>query len=202
MAWRKGHGKGAGVPRIEFLPPDELPDPIPDTRPDPAASVVRREDGTVADPASAKALGAKGGQARWRKAQSLRGLGLNKLVEADDFHPYWKVSEHYIKDKLMDLASQAGGYIGPGPTSMAVSAARYYAASLYYFDLASKMGGAASAALMLQSSRLAETSRIQNMAAYEMAVREAKARAESVTVHPYAGLLEASNASEDDSNDT
>lgn len=193
MTWRKGHGNGAGVPRIEVLPPDELPAPEP-AQPD---TLARRSDGTVADSQAAKALGARGGAARARKRLALKGLGLSKLVEADDFHPYWKLSEEWIHEKLADLAQQAGGYLGPGPSAIVVNAGQLHFAGLYIRDLAMKMGGPQCAKLLIESGNLADKSRIFLMTAYELAVREAKARVDSQVTDPYDGLLEAAGADED-----
>ncbi len=189
MTWRKGHGNGVGVPRIEVLPPDELPDPVPAPVAEVVGPINRDTSGRILDSAAARALGQKGGLAKAKKRQALKGLNLSKLAEDDAFHPYWKLGEEWIFERLTDLAAQAGGYVGPCPTSMIVLAGRSYVQSLFYADLADKIGGIAGVDLHMKANNLGEKSRIQNMAAYEMAVREAKARAD-VTENPFAALSE------------
>lgn len=179
MALRKGHGNGSGVPRVEVLPPDELPDPVAAPEAAPTVPLQFHPDGKIADSTTAKALGSKGGLARAKKRNILKGLGLSKLVDEDDFYPYFKMMEEFIDEKLADLAAQCGGYVGPGPTSLIITAGRQFAASSYLFDLATKIGGTGASRLLADMSLRGNDSRQNLLAAFELGVREAKARADA-----------------------
>jgi hypothetical protein len=169
MPLRTGHGNGAGSPRIEVLPPDELPAPVPGS-PEP---VARRTDGTVADSASAKALGRRGGLARAEKGRMLCALGLAELGADSDFAPYRRHGDAFVQGHLEVLALQSGGTVGPGPASIVCSAGVQLAASRFLSDRGMRDGDAK---LLSQASSLANDSRQNLLAAYELANREAKAR--------------------------
>ena len=177
MTLRTGHGNGAGVPRIEVLPADELPAPI-QAAPEAAASapLARRPDGTFDGSEAAREAGRRGGRARARRVALVDSLGLAKLDEAAEFQPYRKAAEDFVREHLAALATQAGGYVGPGPSSLVASAALQLAASRFCFDR-----GALSAdpVLLKQGSSLANDSRQNLLAAYELAVREAEASGET-----------------------
>jgi hypothetical protein len=160
MALRNGHGTGAGVPRIEVLPADEQPDPIPATVAVTVAAVERRENGTLgAD--LAKLLGSLGGRAK-----------------AAAMVPYVEIATRFVEQHLPALAAQAGGEVGPGPSSVVTSAALQLGASRWAFDRATKKRCTIKmrTELLKLSSQLANDSRQNLLAAYELAVREAKAR--------------------------
>lgn len=175
MALRKGHGAGANHPlRIEVLPPDEIPDPVPAK----AAPIARTPTGRIADSASAKALGARGGLARHQKLKFISSLGLSTLPDEAAFSPYLKRAEDFMKAKLLELANEAGGYVGAGPSSLVGTAARQLAASIYFFDVASRMSDnlREQANLFHRSSTLGNDSRQNLLAAYSLAVEECKTR--------------------------
>lgn len=185
MAWRSGHGKHKGSVRIEVLPIDELPALIP-APPDP---VERRPDGTLASKEAARLLGAKGGAAKAKKRRELLGLGFAELAEDAEFHRYWKVSEALMEAKLADLANQCGGFVGPGPTTFIATGSRMYAASLYLADMAMRTNGPACAKLWHDSTQQAIASRQQFLAALEMALKEAKSRADNRPINPQDALF-------------
>lgn len=169
MTLRSGHGRGAGVPRVECLPADELPAPVAG---DPVP-VLRRENGTVADSASAKALGARGTPAKLWRARLVSALGLSDIAAESDFASYRTAGDAFVKEHLASLACQAGGEVGPGPSSIVASAGLQLAASRYLSDKAARDGDPS---LFQAASRLANDSRQNLLAAYELAVREAQAR--------------------------
>lgn len=173
MALRSGHGNGAGVPRIEVSPADELPAPLPARLPAPARPVARRQDGKLANSESAKALGRLGGLAKAERVRLVSSLGLQKLAESAALKPYWSAAEEFTAHHTKELAALAGGSLGSGPSSMVVSAALQLAASRYLFDIGAQTGGPA---LLKQASALANDSRQNLLAAYELAVREAQSR--------------------------
>lgn len=173
MSLRRGHGTGAGSPRVEVLPPDELPAPVAAPVAAPAALVRRRHDGKLADSASAREIGRRGGEAKARRVRLVDSLGLSKVVESTTFGPYRAAAEEFVSHHRAALAQQAGGTLGPAPSTMVASAGLQLAASRWAFDR-----GAAEndASLIKLGSSLANDSRQNLMAAYELAVREATAR--------------------------
>jgi hypothetical protein len=172
MALRKGHGKGAGVPRIEVLPADELPAPLPGK----AAPLARRTDGTIADSVTAKALGAAGGRAKHSKAKLLSGLGLADLGETEEFRPYWLAVEDWVRAHLAVLAGMCGGSVGPGPASIVGTAGVQLASSRFFSDRGTKSRDRKD---FETASKLGDASRQNLLAAYELARREAEAYREN-----------------------
>lgn len=169
MTLRTGHGNGAGVPRVEVLPPDELPAPVP-ALPEPPE---RNPDGTFANAAAASKFAQRGGYAKARRIRLIDSLGLTKLVEGSEFSPYRSAAEEFVTHHLERLALSAGGEVGAAPSSMVASAALQLAASRWAFDKGSATGDAA---MMKMGSTLANDSRQNLLAAYELAVREAQTR--------------------------
>jgi hypothetical protein len=103
-------------------------------------------------------------------------LGLSQLAEDSTFKPYRDAADDFVRHHLQSLAAQAGGSVGPGPSTMVSSAALQLAASRWAFDRAAATDDAA---LFKLGSTLANDSRQNLLAGYELAVREAKARQES-----------------------
>jgi hypothetical protein len=171
MTLRKGHGNGKGVPRIEVLPPDELPEPIA-VAPEPLA---RREDGTIANSEAAKALGAKGGLARANKKKILHGMGLAHVAEDNKFHPYYKASQAWLESTIEIYAAMCGGMLGPGPSALLGNAAIALAFSRYLSDRAFEEQDEL---YVRQATRYWDAMKQQKLAAYELGVREAKMRAD------------------------
>lgn len=183
MALRTGHGKGAGVPRVEVVPPDELPACVPAPS-QPLTGVERRQDGTIATPEAARALGRRGGLVKAKRLRLARSLGLSaEVMESEAFAPYRRAASAFRRHHTRDLAAQAGGHVGAAACSMVASAALQLAASRFLFDQAAMIGDPA---LFKAASQLSNDSRQNLLAAYELAVREAKARAEAA---PTADLL-------------
>jgi hypothetical protein len=100
-------------------------------------------------------------------------LGLSKVVEATTFGPYRTAAEAFVRTHLECLAGMAGGSVGPAPSTIVASAALQLAASRWAFDRGAE---ANDASLIKLGSTLANDSRQNLLAAYELAVREAKAR--------------------------
>jgi hypothetical protein len=180
LTLRNGHGAGAGVPRIEVLPADELPAGVvgPSGQSDPAraatlAAVKRTSGGAIADAESARNLGRLGGRAKAAKAKQLAllaELGLQTLP--DELGPYIVAAEEFAAAEVERLARAVGGGVcGAAPASLVQSAALQLAASRAAFAAGDSTLG----------SRLANDSRQNLLAAHELCAREAKAMpAESV----------------------
>lgn len=173
MALRSGHGKGAGQPRIEVLPPDEQPEGVAATKRPSDEPIARRPNGQFDGSEAAREAGRRGGRARAEKVRLVDSLGLAPLAEDAAFRPYRNAAEEYVEAHLASLAQEAGGVVGPGPASMIASAALQLACSRFVFDRATVAGDAA---MMAQASKLADASRQNLLAARELAVREAQTR--------------------------
>lgn len=157
----------------------ELPDPEPD--PEAVAPKVERDArGRVVAGASAAALARRGGQMQARRA-GLR-VALAALLPGDmvpDDAPMAEAIRHAEQFRdvhLTTLAASAGGICGPGPASMVASAALQLAASRYLFGQGARTGDAF---ILKTASGLANDSRQNLLAAYELAVREARARTDA-----------------------
>jgi hypothetical protein len=173
------------MPHVEVLPANELPPPVAANVAEDAERVERRHDGKFADAASAKVLGRRGGHAKARRVRLIDSLGLKKVADDATFKPYRDAAEEFVSHHRGALAKQAGGLLGPAPSTMVASAGLQLAASRWAFDR-----GAAEndAALIKLGSQLANDSRQNLLAAYELAVREAQARPR-VPVDPLARFM-------------
>jgi hypothetical protein len=138
-----------------------------------AAPVTRTPDGRVADVASAKELGRRGGHAKARRVRLLDTLGLAHLADSVAFAPYRRAAEAFVEHHVAELGKVAGGQVDAGPSSMVASAALQLAASRFVFDRAATRY---EVALFKLASSLADASRQNLIAAYEIAVRMAQAR--------------------------
>jgi hypothetical protein len=162
--------------RPSVLRPDELPAPVAAPLAKPAPPVRRRQDGKLADSASAAELGRRGGEAKARRVRLVDSLGLSRIVEQTTFGPYRAAAEEFVTHHRSALAQQAGGELGPAPSTMVASAGLQLAASRWAFDRGAETSDPA---LIKLGSQLANDSRQNLIAAFELAVREAKARAEA-----------------------
>ena len=169
MTVQRSHGK----PRPMVAPLNELPAPVP-AGPDP---ITRRPDGTVSSSSAAKALGVRGGAAKAARARLVSALGLATVAADSAFAPYRAAGDDWVRAHLADLARQCGGIVGPGPSSIVASAGLQLAASRFIADKAVGVDGDPKQ-LQLASS-LANDSRQNLLAAFELAAREAKVRAAS-----------------------
>jgi hypothetical protein len=173
MALRSGHGTGRGQPRVEVRPPDEQGQPVPACMAAHARPIRRRQDGKLADAESARELGRRGGEAKARSIRLIDSLGLSRVLEQTTFGPYRAAAEEFVAHHRAALAAQAGGELGPAPSTMVASAGLQLAASRWAFD----QGAAANdAGLIKLGSSLANDSRQNLLAAWEMATREAAGR--------------------------
>jgi hypothetical protein len=203
MTLRTGHGNGAGTPHIEVLPADELPAPVPPesepvaepAEPADTLPVARRLDGTYADKEGAKLAGSLAGKRSWAvrcakreakvveeaeraRQQAARALlctalGLATLDASAEFAPYRAAGDAWVAEHLVELAGQAGGVVGPGASSIIASAGVQLAASRFWSDRAA---ATCDPALFALASSLANASRQNLLASYELAVRAAKAK--------------------------
>jgi hypothetical protein len=142
----------------------------------PGVALRFRQDGKIADRETAKEMGKRGGEAKARKVRLVDSLGLSTIAEDSTFAPYRTAAEEFVKAHLVSLATQAGGEVGTGPSTMVASAGLQLAASRWAFDRAAELSDPA---LMKLGSTLANDSRQNLLAAYELATREAAGRPKS-----------------------
>lgn len=170
MALRTGHGKGAGAPRIEVLPPDELPSGVPSNAVTPSRSNFDQRGKF----APGNSLSRQGGKARAGKTRLAARLGLRRLPEGSSFAPYKGAAVAFRRAQCAALAaSVGGGHCGPAPSSFVASAALQLAWSRYLSDVAAETGDGE---LAIQASKLANDSRQNLLAAHELCAREAASR--------------------------
>jgi hypothetical protein len=160
MTLRQGHGSGAGSPRIEVLPPDELPAASPAV----AVRVDRGPDGRF-----------RPGNDVGRSKRLRPGLhGLTGIDTASpEFRVFGRWGARYAAHRRRELASSHGGEISTGVGALVESAALDLAAARYLQWKATHSGEVDG---FKAASALAATARQNELAAWELAAREAKAR--------------------------
>ena len=164
MTQRTGHGNGAGAPRIEVLPVDELPAGVPA----PARAASPADRGEAGRFARGNALAAEGGRARGGQPRLARRLGLGGAPEDPRFEPYMRAARGFRKHHVTNLArTVGGGHCGAAPSSIIASAALQLAGSRFAFEVLGDMK---------LGSQLANDARQNLLAAHELCAREAKAR--------------------------
>lgn len=165
-----GHNRRTGAPRIEVLPPDELPEGIPaDSRPE-----LPTDRGAHGEFAPGNSLAARAGQAKAGKTKL--SVRLSFAPQGEAIAPYRRAAASFRRAQCAELARTVGGGVcGPGPSSVVASAALALAWSRYLSDQAAATGDVETA---MRAMRAAESSRQHLLAAHELCQREAKARAE------------------------
>jgi hypothetical protein len=160
MALRTGHGRGRGVPRIEVLPPDELPPASPAN----AARVQRSTDGrfTVGNTVA--------------RSQRVRP-GPTGLVGDEETKPAFRSfaswGRRYASHRRGELAAAHGGAISAGVGALVESSGLALAASRYLHAEAAKTGDGET---FKRAVALADSAKSAELAAWELASREGKAR--------------------------
>ncbi len=169
MALRAAHGaaaRGGRLRVVEVSPVDELPEGVPAAARQARAGVRRDAQGRLADRESARELGRRGGYAKAGKT----ALGSRLAIGPVDagWAPYQRAAESFARELLRDLARLVGGgQVGPGPSSIALSAAWQTAASRRAFAEGRAVEG----------SRFADQARQSVIAARELAALDGQARA-------------------------
>ena len=180
MALSTGHGNGAGVPRIEVLPADELPIGVQAQEQEPSTS---ERTATGMWRKGARTVQSNGGKSRARQTRLARRLGLADIGSLEAFKPYKRAAADFRRTHVIALArSIGGGHCGAGPASIVSTAAWQLAASRYLFDLAGQIGAPD---LFIQASRLASDSRQNLLAAHELCAKEAQSRPASGGLFPF-----------------
>lgn len=119
-------------------------------------------------------LARQGGIAARESRQFGALLGLWDVPDGHDYAPYARLCREWRDSHLAALAATVGGgEVGPGPASVVSSAAIQLAASRWLADLGARTGDPK---LMVDASRLADSSRQNLLAAHELCAREAKTK--------------------------
>jgi hypothetical protein len=171
MALRSGHGNGAGQPRIEVLPVDELPAGLPAS----AGSDSPTDRGQGGRFAPGNKIASAGGHARAGKTRLADRLGLATLPAGNAFAPYRASAVTFRRAQCATLAATVGGGVcGAAPSSLIATAALQLAWSRFLSDRAALTGDPS---LAMTASRLGDASRQSLLAAHELCAREGQARA-------------------------
>lgn len=171
MTARTGHGSGAGVPRIETLPIDELPAGVPGEML--AEARGDRTDGGRFAPGNT-GIARKGGLAKKNKTRLAVKLGRVALPDDAAFAPYKRDAVAFRRQQCASLALTVGGGIcGSAPSSMVASASLQLAWSRFLSDRAALTGSSED---IVTASRLMNDSRQNLAAAHEYCAKEALAR--------------------------
>jgi hypothetical protein len=159
MALRTAHGKGRdAVVRVEVLPADELPAVTP----------------AVTDRSGRDAAGRFARYNTVSKKPRLRPGVLAPDADAGPaFEPYARWAKSYYHRRRRELAQAHGGSVSAGVANLIASAAQQLAQSRF---LAARAAEDGDADRMKLSSSLADAARQNELAGFEIAAREAKAR--------------------------
>ena len=167
MSLRRAHGAGASaLVRVEVLPPDELMTPNAD---DTAANLaIRSAVGRPFQPGNRAAAG---------RRPRLALLGVS--VDATDprYALALRRAARYRKRRCSELAA-VHGYVSAGASSLIASAALALCASRYLYEVGASTGDAET---LKRASALANDARQNELAAWELASREAAARPSAPT---------------------
>lgn len=172
MTLRTGHGAGAGVPRVEVLPADELPAGVPG----PTGEERQGDRGPDGRFRPRNAISAKGGHVKASHVKLAHKLSLDGLPPSA-FDRYQRAAVSFRKAQCSELARTVGGGVcGPGPSSMVATSALQLAWSRFFSDRAAQNFDPD---LAQRAAKLGNDSRQNLLAAHELCAREAEARARS-----------------------
>lgn len=151
---RTGHGPNKGKPMIEISPPDELSDPVGPPK-------VKRGKPFQ-----------KGNKAAAGRRPKLTALGGKRADEIEDpeYRQCLRDAERYRQKRAREIRN-SHGYLSSGAASILGSAALQLAMSRYW-----GMRAATDHKIAALASRFATEARQNELAAWELAAREAKAK--------------------------
>ena len=176
MTLRAGHGQGAGSPRVEVAPPDELPFA-------PAGAAVplgegRDRSGRLRTSAAARAMA----------KLPRRGAFVPRKLACDPrFEPHNRRRLEWLKARRSELAAATGG-VSHGVGAMLAAAAWQHAAGEFAAELGAETGNVE---LFKTAATLSSTARQHDLAAWELACREAQARRAAAPTSAHGALAAA-----------
>ncbi len=160
MAWRSGHGNGRGKPRIETLPPDELPH----------ATAALAEPLAIDRDAAGRV---KGTEAARALAKLPRRPALLRAIDCDSrFAPYNRRRLASQRARVADYRRRFGT-LSQAVESILASASWASAGAEYLAELGAESGDPEWLGRAVQWGQVA---RQHDLAAWELACREAEAR--------------------------
>ncbi len=170
MALRTGHGKGAGQPRIEVLPPNELPG----------------AQAAVADPLAT----GRGADGRLRSSEAARAMAklprrsrfVPRQIACDPRFEAHNAARLEWRRKRMAELQAAHGYVSHGVGAMIAAAAWLYAGGEFAAELAAEAGDPEGFKI---AANLTGTARQNELAAWELCAREAQARPKAAADTPW-----------------
>lgn len=178
MAMRAGHGSGAGTPRIEVLPADELPQ-AQAAGADPLAA-GRDAAGKVRSAAAARAMAKLPRRSRFVP---------RKLALDPRFEQHNRRRLEWQRKRMAELQAAHGG-VSHGVGAMLNAAAWLYAAGEFASELAAET---ADLEAFKQAATLTSTARQHELAAWELCAREALARPKPADDNDFAAKAKALN---------
>lgn len=169
MALRKPHGsaRGAGSPRVEVLPPDELPSVAP-------AIAVRSDRGANGQ------FTAGNTASRSRRATPGKLGGVD--TSSPEFRPFKHWARRYAGHRRDELAKVHGGDLSAGVGAIIESASLALASSRY---CQAKGAETNDVDLLKRAADLSALARQHELAAWELAAREAAARPKKKGATPW-----------------
>jgi hypothetical protein len=165
MALRTGHGNGAGSPRVEVLPPDELPEGV---QGEALAEHRSERDAAGRFRPGARTAQSAGGTSSRDMTRLARRLSLGATMADPRFEPFLRAARAFRAHHVTELArSVGGGHCSAAAASIVASAALQLAGSRFAFEVLGDL---------VLGSRLANDSRQNLLAAHELCAIDAKAR--------------------------
>jgi hypothetical protein len=208
VSLRKGHGSGSNPVYIEVLPPDELP--IGSAVPPAVTSgpLARRSNGTFNGTSAARIAGQRSAEVRAEKSRwklkLTRLLPNQKFLPDDTIAPFVDDAQKWYREACESLARDVGGgQLSPGVTSILETAAMQKCWSNFLNDAGTRghFAWESKAAapeiglpkarvsprtdLIMTAAQMGNSHRQNYLAAYEVALREAQARARAREHEPY-----------------
>lgn len=179
---RAPHGRavehGSPGPRVEVPPADEMSQPIAimaERGPLPKGPRGRFLPGDSASTAGRNGGFAKKGSVAFGASLGLSSEWLKKAPE--EARKAMRKATSYRLARTSELALLCGGTCGVGVSAMVAASARALASSVYVYQLALHEKNPQKAAKLFSASeKIASGARQHELAAYELAVREGKAR--------------------------
>lgn len=162
MALRSGHGNGASSPRIEVLPPDELPK---------AQAAGRDPIQAGRDPLTKRLKTSEAARAMAKLPRRSRFLPRQFACDPR-FVPHNRRRLEWQRKRMAELQTAHGG-VSHGVGAMLNAAAWLYAGGELAAELAAESG---EVELFKAAASLTSTARQHELAAWELSAREAAAR--------------------------
>ena len=195
---RSPHGRavthGNPGPRVEVPPADELSyvDSSHAKQIAERAPLAKGKRGAFLPGESASTAGRAGGLAKKGAIAFGASLGLSTSIVAqapEEAQKMLRRAASYRRVRTAELALLGGGVCGVDASAMVAAAARDLASSAFVFQVAlTEKDTMKQAKLFAMASKIGQNAKQHQIAAYELAVREAKARSGGKPADPLGGF--------------